>query len=1171
MSKVRLLRGRVSALALLASVAGGPVLAQSCTTDAEGRLIGDCATADAGEINRASVLPNSEPETGPVANASGFVLSLDGVPIDADPQVEDRVRQTDVALAQADVQVQLDTIDPTPRLDVEVAGAPRGYGPGDRITLISESNYPAFIERAELRIIDRDAPGGPRLLMTVPVEVNGQATLVLPEGRELVVTHRVYDARGRFDETEALPLSVPDDRGQIDDVEEGTQFTARRGIRVNGGAVTVSASNVPQGAVLQTLGATVRPDPQGRVVIERILPKGEHTVDVAVTGAGQNIGLARPIEVPGSEWFYVGVADLTFGNLVDNQTGEKLTSTTGRLQYFVEGELDNGVRVVSSLDTGEQELDEIFRRLDEKDPRAIIDRIDPNEGYPTYGDDSKIVDLTPTRGRFFLRLEQDNSFLVVGDYQARLDGNGFLRNERSLYGVQGHYESEETTSRGEPRVELDVYASQPDQVVGRDVFLGTGGSVYFLRQQDVYPGTQTVTVEIRDAVTNRVVDRQTLIEGRDYQFNSVQGIITLNQPLTDSLDRRLISSTRSGDEIINLVVQYEFTPTATDVDGFSYGARAEGWVSDDLRLGVTGLQDETGVDTQRSVGVDLRYEFGQSSFIQFDYAESDGPGFGVLSSDDGGLVFNTLANTVTNSSGRGIKVEAQADLSDLGIARTGVIGGYFEDREEGFSTLDYSVTAATGDERLYGVFAIIEKQEGRLGYSFYADVYENGIGDDRTEVGAEVSGDITQRLGYELALENLQENDGNRTDVAARLTYALRKDLDVYVFGQGTVASDGLEDNDRVGVGLNGTYANGWSIGAEVSGGSGGIGGRILATQTREDNSSTYFGYELDPGRELDARFAPEENGGRYVVGGTRQISEKVATFSENTYDIFGTADDLLSTYGVTYKPTTFLSYTATVDYGERDDQINGDVTRRAFTFGVRYDNETLQAAARIEVRNDDFEDPAEQDTDAVFFVADANYKISEEARLVFSADIADVEANGVSFNEGSLVDLSLGYAYRPIDNERLNVLFGYRYFFDDVGQEVDGISGFGPVQESHVLSIEGNYDLTQKWTVGAKFGARLSDSALSAGIPLTSNDALLSVLNLRYHAVHKWDFLVEARQLDLKDAGSVRTSFLGAAYRQVGKNTKIGLGYNFGDFSSDLTDLTFDDEGVFLNLVASF
>jgi len=32
----------------------------------------------------------------------------------------------------------------------------------------------------------------------------------------------------------------------------------------------------------------------------------------------------------------------------------------------------------------------------------------------------------------------------------------------------------------------------------------------------------------------------------------------------------------------------------------------------------------------------------------------------------------------------------------------------------------------------------------------------------------------------------------------------------------------------------------------------------------------------------------------------------------------------------------------------------------------------------------------------------------------------------------------------------------------------------------------------------------------------------------------------------------------------------KIGIGYNFTDFSDELTDLSYDDRGVFLNLVGS-
>ena len=70
---------------------------------------------------------------------------------------------------------------------------------------------------------------------------------------------------------------------------------------------------------------------------------------------------------------------------------------------------------------------------------------------------------------------------------------------------------------------------------------------------------------------------------------------------------------------------------------------------------------------------------------------------------------------------------------------------------------------------------------------------------------------------------------------------------------------------------------------------------------------------------------------------------------------------------------------------------------------------------------------------------------------------------------------------------------------------------------------------------------------------------------------VHNWDMLVEVRNFQTIQAGTSETAALAAAYRHVGNNLKVGIGYNFGSFSDDLTDLTYDDKGVFLNIVAKF
>jgi hypothetical protein len=135
----------------------------------------------------------------------------------------------------------------------------------------------------------------------------------------------------------------------------------------------------------------------------------------------------------------------------------------------------------------------------------------------------------------------------------------------------------------------------------------------------------------------------------------------------------------------------------------------------------------------------------------------------------------------------------------------------------------------------------------------------------------------------------------------------------------------------------------------------------------------------------------------------------------------------------------------------------------------------------------------------------------------------------------------------------------------------VDGTDEPGPRQSSHVFSIDATYDLNPKWTLGGKLGFRLGQTSPDDVTPLQRNDAALAVLNARYHLTFKWDILVEGRYLTARQAGFDEFGVLATAYRHFGDNLLVGVGYNFGSFSDDLTDLTTDDQGVFLNIVAQF
>jgi hypothetical protein len=55
-----------------------------------------------------------------------------------------------------------------------------------------------------------------------------------------------------------------------------------------------------------------------------------------------------------------------------------------------------------------------------------------------------------------------------------------------------------------------------------------------------------------------------------------------------------------------------------------------------------------------------------------------------------------------------------------------------------------------------------------------------------------------------------------------------------------------------------------------------------------------------------------------------------------------------------------------------------------------------------------------------------------------------------------------------------------------------------------------------------------------------------------------------------MTDLDEQRSGALFGVYRYLGEHVKVGLGYNFTDFSENLTDLSFTHQGAFLNVIGS-
>ncbi|MGB8817545.1 MAG: TonB-dependent receptor, partial [Rhizobiaceae bacterium] len=1129
----------------------------------------------------------------------GFSISVDGEQVAGSKTAADEQRKADVELESVDIQIKYDGLDVKPILNVSTPDLRRSFLAGETVKFSASSNYPAWIEKSEVLIYDRTAAAGSGPVSVLPVDESGQAQWTMPESgaAEFDYVLRVYDSKNRFDETKPRTLARTASKtephktnGDVIAAGVGEDFTATRNIPVYGGAVTVFGRNVPAGYTVSAIGRDVPVDAGASFVTQQILPPGDHSIDVAVRG-GKEDGLAfqRQINIPSNDWFYVALADLTVGRKSGN--GKLIAAdssefdrvyTKGRLAFYLKGKIQGKYLLTAAADTGEDKVQNLFRGLDSKDPRQFLRRIDPDDFYPVYGDDSTSVEDAPTRGKFYVRLERGDSRVMWGNFKTSIHGAELLRNERALYGASAVYKSESATSFGERKAEVHAYAAQPETLPQRDVFLGTGGSVYFFKRQDLVQGTETVSIEVRDRISGRVISRRQLTAGVDYDIDPIQGIIILKRPLSSSAGGSgIVRDGALGDGVANLVVQYEYTPTAGQLDGYSFGGRAQGWAGEHLRFGATAMSEQTGAADQKLLGADITLRKSDTTYLRAEIAQSQGPGFGRTSSTDGGLTFNDTATSGrTDKIARAYLLRGQIDLAEMGSGSVkGNVGAHFEKKQAGFSTLDEDIVH---DQTVWGLSAEIKPTDRTTVTAKYED-FKDSSGKSKRDAAADIELAMNSRWKAGIGVKHtalstplaLPKENGSRTDVGAQVTYSPDEDRSLYVFGQVTAArSGGLERNDRIGVGGEAKLTEKIGVSGEVSYGTTGPGGLAALTYEPTADDQYYLGYRLDPDRTETGRPLNGYDGGVIVAGARRKYSDVLTGFAENNYDMFGRRRSLTSTYGVTYTPDAMWTAQGGFEFGSVIDPVDGNFDRKAISASVGYqDEENFSAKLRGEARLESSEDHL-RDRQTYLTAATLGWKTNENWRFIANLDAVISNSDQSSVLDGDYVEASLAYAYRPVENDRLNMLLKYTFLYDLPGPQQVTVNGniLGPAQRSHIFSADASYDLNEYLTIGGKYGFRIGDvSASRLTEDFTPTSAHLAILRADLHIVHNWDALLEGRALISPSASTVDLGVLAAVYRHFGNNVKVGAGYNFGRFSDDLRDLTYDDQGPFINVVGTF
>lgn len=1052
---------------------------------------------------------------------------------------------------------------------------------------------------------------------------------------ELKYLLRVYDRKGAFDETAMRPLLLHPDRVGLatsarsdsplsqekaatsdtqaqssskpavasDSMRASDKLLAVYGesqlalhrISVNGGTVKVQGRGIQPDHTVWVAGRHIPVDSKGNFIAEEIIPSGTQTVEVAVLDPAGNGSLyLRDLEFKRRDFFYVGMADLTLSKhsasgdinlLAANNPQEPWNSSLdGRLAFYLDGKLNERWRLTASADTGEGQVKNLFSNFMDKSPTELFRRIDPDYYYPTFGDDGVVKETAPTSGKFFVKASHDHGYGMWGNFKVSYGGSDLAKVDRGLYGGNVHYTSEATTSFGERKAAVDGFAGEPGTLPSYEQFLGTGGSLYYLHHQDILKGSETVSVEIHDKTSGIVTGVVNLKNTTDYDIDYLQGRVLLAQPLSSTADDNLLvrSSGLSGDQAY-LVVRYEYTPGFDELNEIAAGGQGHFWVNDHVRLGLTANSNH-GDDNSNLGAADLTLRMSSDSWFKLQAARSDGVVSSALQSGDGGYIFSSTGTQLSSDAKAGAyRADLSLGMKDLFAAGQGRVTLYTQNLDAGYSAPGQETTY---DTRFYGGTLKMPITR-RLSVTAKGDQKIQDLGLETRAIELNVVSKLTRKWSLSAGVRNdlrvdrstvvvLTQEQGERTDAVTQLAFDPHTTWRSYGFVQDTVASSGSRSkNGRIGLGGSYRPMERFKIDAEVSGGDLGPGGKLGTTFLASERTRLYLNYALENERTDNGQ---QVRSGNLVSGAKTRLTDSSSIYVEERYQDQNSTAGLTHATGIQFAVNEHWNLGATAEIGKLHDSTTYAITnRKAGGMRLGYGGHVFQLSNAVEYRRDNVE---QTDTSYIrqttwLFRNNFKLKLTSDWRMIGKLDYSTSDSSLGDFYNGGYTEGVIGYAYRPVRNDRMNLLAKYTYFYnvpttDQLGaQSSSSSSEF--VQKSHIAALDITYDLTPRWSIGGKYAYRLGEMSLdTTELNFFDNTAQLVILRVDRRFRKDWEGMVEVRTLDLPNIKQRRSGFLAGVYRYLGKNMKVGVGYNFTDFSDNLTDLKYNHQGLFINFIGA-
>jgi hypothetical protein len=315
---------------------------------------------------------------------------------------------------------------------------------------------------------------------------------------------------------------------------------------------------------------------------------------------------------------------------------------------------------------------------------------------------------------------------------------------------------------------------------------------------------------------------------------------------------------------------------------------------------------------------------------------------------------------------------------------------------------------------------------------------------------------------------------------------------------------------------------------------------------------------------------------GNLISGMKRRLSDSSSVYVEERYQETDSASGLTHSTGTTLAPNERWNFGMNTDIGTLVDSRTGaEIDREAGGIRMGYGFDSVQFSSAVEYRVDKMQQPDQivSERETWLYRNSIKYQLTPSWRVIGKFNHADSSSSLGQFYDGGYTEAVLGYGFRPVEHDRLNAMAKYTYFYNVPTTEQVTPQHLAAqfIQKSHIGALDLTYDITDRISIGGKYAYRLGQISLDReSREFFDNRAHLYIVRSDVRVGQHWEGLVEGRMLEMTDLNEQRSGALVAIYRYVGNHVKVGAGYNFTDFSEDLTDLSFKHEGAFFNIVGA-